>query len=614
MVMHLKFGGFAKFKSEAGRAEDLMDCRPDANLVRRANEHGLTKEFRRASPFPRIIAIAGSVILLGGCTSGMPSRPGVVPMDQRPNILLIVAEDMNLRVGAFGDRLADTPNIDRLAREGVRYPNVFTTSGVCSPSRSSLITGVHQQTLGTQHMRTNQDGKPNGAAFAYEAVPPAEIKAFPELLRRAGYWTLNDTKTDYQFGEPFSIWDRSGNGARWGKLSREKPFFQMITLMQTHESFIWPADLKPRTPDEAKVIERNRKNHAQYPSRTDPAAVTVPPWLPDTLAVRRDIARHYDNIRAMDGMVGEILAQLEADGLARNTIVIWTADNGDGLPRAKRTIYDSGIHVPMIIRWPDGRLAGTEDRQLVSFVDLAPALLSLARAPLPRYLQGRDFLGGGSPRRYIFAASDRMINVFDRQKAVRDTRFKYIRNYVPNEALIRPLGYRDTMPSMQALWSARENGALSPAQSFLFAVPRPIEELYDTVADPFETVNLARDAGRTKDLRRMREALASWLRRTPDLSALDEKEMMLTMWPGGVQPQTAPAQIAWDAGRMLLRSPSRGASIEYRWRDGKGAGPWSLYTGPIEPVARGTLEVRAIRYGYAASAVTVHDIGGLKTR
>ncbi|RIA46938.1 arylsulfatase A-like enzyme [Hephaestia caeni] len=558
---------------------------------------------------------AAALALLCGCAPTMSAQRPAAPVDRRPNILLIVAEDMNLRVGAFGDTLADTPNIDRLAAEGVRYPNAFTTSGVCSPSRSSLITGVHQQTLGTQHMRTNKGGKPNGAAFAYEAVPPAEVKAFPELLRRAGYTTLNDTKTDYQFGEPFSVWDRSAEGARWRDVPRDKPFFQMITLMQTHESYIWPGDLEPRNAGEAKVIVRNRKNHARYPSRTDPAAVMVPPWLADTPATRRDIARHYDNIHAMDGMVGAILAQLDADGLADDTIVIWTADNGDGLPRAKRSIYDSGIHVPLIIRWPDHRKAGDEDRQLISFVDFAPTLLALARAPLPAYLQGRDFLGDGPKRDYIFAAADRMINVFDRQKAARDARYKYIRNYVPNEPYFRPLAYRDVMPTMRDLWAARERGTLTAVQRALFAAPRPPEELYDVVADPFETVNLAGEARHAAALHRLRGALDEWLRRTPDLSAMDERAMMLSMWPGGIQPQTAPARISRDAdGRIRLRSATPGASIEYRWRGDAGAGVWSLYTGPFEPIERGAIETRAIRYGYGASEMVTQMPEGAVAR
>lgn len=558
------------------------------------------------------MALAVFGLWLTGCApaAGPPGR--LAAADRRPNILLIVAEDMGPRVGAFGDRLADTPNLDRLAGQGVRYTNAFTTSGVCSPSRSSLITGLHQQTLGTQHMRTNQNGQPNGAPFAYEAVPPAEVKAFPELLRRAGYWALNDAKTDYQFGEPFSVWDRTGEGARWRTVPRDRPFFQMITIMQTHESYIWPGDLAPRTAEEAKVIARNRKNHAQYPSRTDPMAVTVPSWLPDTPGVRRDIARHYDNIHAMDAMVGEILAQLEADGLADDTIVIWTADNGDGLPRAKRTIFDSGIQVPMVIRWPDRRLAGAENSELVSFVDFAPTLLALAKAPLPNYLQGRDFLGGGAARRqYVFAASDRMINVFDRQKAVRDARYKYIRNYFPQEAFFRPLGYRDTMPAMRALWTARERGTLSPYQQSLFAAPRPAEELYDVIVDPDETVNLAGERGHAQTLARMRGALADWLARTPDLSEFDERTMMLSMWPGGIQPRTEPVRISLDdAGRMRLSSATQGASIEYRWGSG---GPWSPYFRPIE-ARSGHVEVRAIRYGYAPSEIQSLDVAALAAK
>lgn len=566
-------------------------------------ECGLTNSCRRI----RIVAALSLSFSVGACATQMsPADMPAAPSGNRPNILLIVAEDMGPRVGAFGDRLAETPNIDRLAREGVRYTNVFTTSGVCSPSRSSLITGLHQQTLGTQHMRTNQNGKPNGADFAYEAVPPVDVKAFPELLRHAGYWALNDAKTDYQFGEPFSIWDHSADGARWPEFSRDKPFFQMITIMQSHESYIWPADLKPQSADEAKVIDRNRKNHALYPSRTDPGAVVVPPWLVDTPATRRDIARHYDNIRAMDGMVGEILGQLQADGLDQNTIVIWTADNGDGLPRAKRTVYDSGIHVPMVIRWPDRRFAGAQDDRLVSFVDLAPTILTLAKAPLPSWLQGRSFLAVKERRHHIFAASDRMINVFDRQKAVRDKRFKYIRNYFPTEALFRPLGYRDTMPTMRDLWAAKTAGKLSAVQLMNFAAPRPAEELYDTAMDPFEIVNLAGDGRYANVLKRMRSALSSWMRKTPDLSAFDEKEMMLSMWPDGIQPQTARVSVSRDRkGRLLLASPTPGASIEYRWQ---GQARWSLYGRPIKPLEGGKIETRAIRYGYAPSNVAVQAL------
>ena len=397
--------------------------------------------------------------------------PLVAFAGERPNLLLIVAEDLSPRIGAFGDLAARTPAIDALAQQGVRYTRAFTASGVCAPSRSALVTGVYPQSMGTHQMRTTN--------LNYEAVPPPAVKAFPELLRRAGYATANSMKKDYQFGEPFTIWDADigdyttpADLAVWRRLPQDQPFFAMITLMDTHESRL----VGPQTEGAGRwagfvagVQKFRQKNIAAV---TDPADVEVPPYYPDNAEVRAGIAQHYDNIHFVDAQVGQILANLEQDGHADDTIVIWTTDHGDGLPRAKRSVYDSGIHVPLIVRFPDGRSAGSIERRLISFVDIAPTLLALAGAPVPEFIQGRDFLDAETTRDYVYAARDRMDLVVDRVRAVRDSRFKYIRNYLPELAYFRPLTFRDMFPVMAALWEGRAKATLNPVQAAYFDAPQ----------------------------------------------------------------------------------------------------------------------------------------------
>lgn len=523
-----------------------------------------------------------------------------------PNIVLIVAEDMSGRVGAFGDMVARTPSIDALAGEGVRYPNVFSAAGVCAPNRSALITGVYPISMGTHQMRTTSRD--------YLAVPPPAVKAFPELLRRAGYATVNVAKTDYQFGTPFTVWDLDleehalePDLAPWRKLPDSKPFLAMITLMFTHESYLATPETragKLQGMIDTMVREREKK----VAPVTDPKNVTVPPYYPDTPEVRASIAQHYDNIHYMDSEVGRILANLEADGLADDTIVIWTTDHGDALPRAKRSVYDAGLRVPLIIRYPDGRDKGSINTAMVSAVDIAPTILGLAGVDVPEFVQGRDFIAGGDDRQYIFAARDRMDLTVDRVRAVRDGRYKYIRNYMPELPYFRPLAFRDMFPIMQALWSGHEAGALDPIQNFYFEAPRPREELYDTLVDPFEVVNLAGDRDQRENLRRLGLQLDGWIAAVGDRGEQPEEEMIEEMWPGGKQPETASPRASISAAgegkvTMALESPTPGASIGYRIAGADGE-VWQLYTRPLLLDAGTGVKAKAVRYGYAESAVT----------
>lgn len=508
--------------------------------------------------------------------------------------MLIVAEDLSPRIGAYRDPVARTPRIDRLAREGVRFTSAFTTAPVCAPSRAALITGVYAQALGAQHMRTSRgwDEPGVGRSFKYLAVPPPEVKAFPELLRRAGYFTANHRKTDYQFGEPFTIWDvndpNENEQILWRAAPEGQPFFAMINPLITHESQIWP--------------------RAGRHVLTDPSTVSVPPWLADTPATRRDIAQHYDNIAILDSQVGEILDALEADGLLDHTIVIFTSDHGDGLPHAKRRLYDAGLHVPLIVRFPDGRGAGTVRTELVSFVDLAPTILSLAGVEASEFMKGRSCLRPGpSPeRRYAFAAADRMGKAGGLWRSVRDARFQYLVNRMPERPLLEHDDFRDRMPSMQELWRLHAEGRLTPLQESQFAAPRPPEELYDMVADPDQTRNLARDPTHSKELERLRAALAEFEATTPDLSRESERAMAERMWPELKQPKTdtpvATRVEASDGPAIALVCATPGASIGYRFSDDS-PDRWRLYVGPVRPRTGAAIEVKAVRYGYAESAV-----------
>ena len=288
---------------------------------------------------------------------------------------------MSPHLGVYGDALARTPALDRFARQAIRYTNAFSTAPVCAPSRAAIITGMYQTAIGAHHMRTTENTVPE-LPGPYLAVPPFYVKAFPEYLRAAGYFTSNRAKTDYQFGVPFTIWDDLGNGAHWrNRPDPQQPFFSVFNLEITHESRIFPSSPA-------------RKGK---PLVTDQAKIAVPPYYPDTPAVREELARMYDNIADLDGQVAEILQQLQDDGLAENTIVFYWSDHGDGVPRAKRSLYDSGLRVPLMIRWPKTlaptTAPGSVNDDLVSLLDLAPTVLALAGVEIPTHLQGRALLG-----------------------------------------------------------------------------------------------------------------------------------------------------------------------------------------------------------------------------
>ncbi|TRX53939.1 sulfatase [Thalassomonas sp. M1454] len=525
------------------------------------------------------------------------SGAAVASQAERPNILLLVAEDMSAHVKAFGDDVAITPNIDALAQKSIIYPNSFTTAGVCAPSRTGLITGVHQAAVGGQHMRT-RDYKES----LYRAVPAEDIKAFPELLRKNGYYTFVSSKLDYQFSEiqagtgPFTIWDYEGSKPSWRGREKDQPFFGMYHFNISHESALFPKKI------EQNVAEGIVKQVVQ------PEQVSVPAYYPDTQIVREAIAQVYNNVSAMDRQIGAILNRLKKDGLADNTIVIWTTDHGDGLPRAKREIYDSGIKVPLVLHWPEkyrpeNLPARGINEQLISFVDIAPSILTMANIDVPSYIQGSALLADQSlPKRdYIFASKDRLDEFNFYERAVRSNKFKYIRNYLPNKPGGVKLGYREQLPIMAELWRTLENGEMNKGQEFWFK-PRPAEELYDIINDPDEVKNLA-DNPKYKDaLEQMRGALTDWQHKVKDYSKLKEFDQANLFWPQGKEPVTPEPTITTKDKLVVLSNSNKGASLGYKVNNGK----WKVYSKPVSLKAGDKITAKAVRYGWKeSSAVTL---------
>ncbi len=432
-------------------------------------------------------------------------------LSKRPNILWISCEDISANLGCYGDDYARTPNLDQLAREGVRFDRAFTPAGVCAVVRSGIITGLYPPSLGSQHMRSR-------------IVLPEGVRCFPEYLREAGYFCTNKSKTDYQFEPPKSVWDRQGNSHNdWRDRAEGQPFFSVINLTCSHES-----QIRHGEKTHAAILERLSIDQRHDP---DEAGKYLPPIYPNTPESRKDWAWYADNISEMDRQAGLVLQQLEEDGLADNTIVVFWSDHGRGLPRGKRWIYDSGVHVPVIVRWPGNVAAGSVRDDLVSTQDLSPTMLSLAGVEVPDYMQGRVFLGKDQQPdpEFLFFHRDRMDEVYELMRAARDDRFKYIRNYNVHRTYAQDIEYMNKMPTLVDLRGMNATGKLNFPQSNFFRNRKPLEELYDLEKDPHETVNLAWMPEHAERIAKMRAALEKWQDEIVDLGFVQEAVMMEEM-------------------------------------------------------------------------------------
>ncbi|MBI1320232.1 MAG: sulfatase-like hydrolase/transferase [Candidatus Hydrogenedens sp.] len=438
-----------------------------------------------------------------------------------PNILWLSVEDIDASHGCYGDPDAITPNIDKLAAEGVRYTNVYTVAPVCAPNRSCIITGVYPTTLGSLHMRSSGEGRLD----SHQPSLPESIRCFPEYLRRAGYYCTNNSKQDYNFAPtPEETWDESSGKATWqNRPDPKQPFFAVFNFVDTHES-------KVRA--EGKELERLTKSLTDA-ERHDPAKLHVPPYHPDTPKVRQQWANYHDLITVMDHWIAEKLQELEDAGVADNTIVVYWSDHGAGLPRHKRWLYDSGTHVPMVVYAPKalqeryGITPGTTDEQLISALDFAPTTLALAGVARPDFMQGQVFLGPekAEPRTYAYSARDRMDERYDIVRSVRDSRYRYIRNYQPWVPYHQYIDYCERGDVQKELRRLLAEDALPEGCAWFGLPEKPVEELYDMEADRYSLHNLADDPAQAEVLERLRGAMLAWSRDTRDLGFLPEAEL-----------------------------------------------------------------------------------------
>jgi len=516
-----------------------------------------------------------------------PPEPGIVKSN-RLNVVWILAEDLSPDLPAYGDSTVQTPNLDRLAEEGVVYDLAFTTQPICAPSKSCLYTGQYQTYLGTHQMRTSWKN--------YEAVPPPETKVFTEYLRQEGYYCSKSGHADYQFGTAPTAWDKFSPGfftfqriRHWRDRSDNQPFFASIDLGETHESGQW---MKPFAKPTVNL-----------------ETVKIPPYYVDDPVIRKDIAIMYTNIAKMDVEVGKILDKLEVDGLTENTVVVFMGDHGRGLPRSKRWLYDGGLKVPMIIRWPGVLEPGSRSQQMVSFVDMAPTMLSILGFEIPGHMQGKAFMGKGAntiPREYIFGSRDRADEAVDKLRAVRNNRYKYIINYLPDSAWTQALWFRDMMPLMKRMRELNDLGKLTGGSAYWFAPSKPEEELYDTWKDPHEISNLALNTEYDSIKSVLKSELRGWIDQYDRYFDVVEEDMIQQMWPDRIQPTTATPEIVTKPLEnrnyiVSIHCQTNGASIEYRINKNNIPKQWKIYNEAITLDPPFKIETRALRYGYTMS-------------
>ena len=448
------------------------------------------------------VAAGGAASFAASCGNA-DARPG--------NIVWIVADDLSPDLSCYGRSDVSTPNIDRLASEGARFTNAYVTCPVCSPSRSALITGMYQTSIGAHAHRSHRT---DGYAL------PEPVRLITDYFRDAGYYTVNDhesglggrNKTDYNFKH-----DNAFDGTDWRGRDSAQPFYAQVNIFEPHRG--------PKTEPWA-FTER-------IENPTDPGTVSVPKYYPQDDISRKDWAGYLDAVRLLDEKVGRVLDRLEEDGLADRTIVAFFGDHGRPMPRDKQFLYDGGIHVPLIIRWPGHLDPGSVRDELVSMIDLSVTSLSWARIDVPDHMEGRIFLGDGKApdREYVFAARDRCDETVDRIRAVRDKRYKYIRNYHPNRPYMQLNRYKEvSYPIWRQMLRLEMNGEITADDYPFLSRTRPEEELYDTVQDPDELRNLAGSEEHQQVLTRMASVLDAWIRHTGDHGENPEDPAIAAAW------------------------------------------------------------------------------------
>lgn len=527
---------------------------------------------------------------------------------EKPNILWISVEDISPLLEVYGDKSIKTPNIDRLAKEGITFTNAFATAGVCAPSRSSIITGMYPASIGTHNMRTGPHyayRQPEAETYKsyislkdirgrnvpeYAAVPPPYVKVFTEYLRAAGYFTSNAAKTDYQFNSPITAWDEIGKDAHYKNRNKGQSFFSVFNHEITHESRVF---MKKADPMLSEIQN-----------------IRIPKYFPDLPVVRQDVGRVYSNIIELDQQIGKLLDELKAEGLLDKTIIFFWSDHGGPLLRQKRAVGNSGLRVPLIVRLPNGAMAGTKVEDIVSLMDLGPTVLSLAGIKPPTYMHGKAFLGAYKtkiPHRYAFGSADRFDEAADMSRSVIDGRFVYIKNFRPELPLLYRNAYREQIDMTRTLIEMDQQGKLTGDASYIFMKTKSEEELYDLANDPDEIHNLAQLPEHQTKLKEMRAALGDWQMEVKDLGFIPEYDLVNMMWPGLIQPTTEKVAFKKEGSKLILTSATDGSSIAYQLDEEIGGKRWKLYSQPLVLSSYKKIAARAVRIGYKTSEVSDYE-------
>ena len=526
--------------------------------------------------------------------------------DEKLNVIWISCEDMGPVLGTYGVNEISTPNIDKLAEQGVKYTNAYSTVGVCAPSRFSIITGMYPARLGAHNMRsgkfyTYKDpdkltyrqnkgvvDKSGENVPEYEVVTPANVKAFTEYLRNENYYCVNNNKCDYQFNSPFTAWDEVSGNISYKDRPENTPFFYVKNLMVTHESRIWLRK------DEPITVDKN--------------ILKIPAYYPDIPEVRNDIAIKYSNIQEMDRQVGEIISDLKNDNLLDKTIIFFWSDHGGNLLRQKRAVGNSGLKVPLIVRFPDGYRSGEVDDRIVSLMDLGPTTMSLLGIKPPLFLDGKAFLGKfkTKPRSYAFGSADRFDESTDMQRSVIDGRYVYIKNFMPELPLIYRNKYREQVSMNKKIIQMSNDNELIGDSKYIFMKTKQEEELYDLKYDPYEVNNIANNPDYKDKLIELRDALKSWQNEIDDKGFTNESELINEFWPNMIQPLTKPVEITVLDNIISLKCDTSGASIGYQTGSQIGSQNWNLYNKPFNILPNQKIATRAIKIGYKASAITTN--------
>jgi len=418
-------------------------------------------------------------------------------LPDKPNIVWIVVEDMSDHFSCYGETTIKTPNVDALAEQGALFENAFVTCPVCSPSRSAMITGMYQTTIGA-HLHRSGRGE-------IRISLPEHVQTIPEIFKAAGYYVTNSPKaakkpgaigkTDYNFEVSDDLYD----GNDWTQRGKGQPFFAQYQL----------AGGKKRNVRQTEALPKNKMPTA--------SEVQLPPYYPGDAVLREDWADYLASVLWTDHEVGEILAKLKEEGVEKDTVVIFLTDHGISHARGKQFLYEEGIKVPLIIRAPGAVKPGTKRTDLVAHIDIAATSMAFAGIEIPDYMEARPLFGDqAQPRDFVVSARDRCDETTDRIRSVRTADFKYIRNFYPDRPHLQPNAYKDKKPIIQRIRELHAQGKLNETQELLMVETRPMEELYDLKNDPWELKNLALDPKFRAQRNEMRRTLENWIVETQD--------------------------------------------------------------------------------------------------